>query len=147
MNTEKMSVHLLIVDDEKEIREALSRHYRFAGYNVSVASNGQEALQIMGERKTDIVISDIQMPVMGGAELCAQIRREYPLTRVIMMTGYVSLDNALTCLRRGADNCIFKPITDMKVMDLAVSQSVSTIQRWIKILEELKGLKPAGALR
>ena len=136
-----MKVSVLIVDDEEEIREMLSRHFRFRGFDVSVASNGKEALACMEARKIDIVISDIIMPVMDGRELCAHIREEFPLTRIIMITGYVTLDNAMTCLRRGADTCIFKPFEDLGLLDGAVARAVDTIQNWVEILGKLKGMK------
>ena len=133
-----MKVHILIVDDEEEIREMLSRHFRFLGYCVSTAANGVDALKIMDMQKTDVVISDIKMPVMDGTELCARIRSEFPLTRVIMITGYVTLDNAMTCLRRGADTCVFKPFEDLSDLDHAVNSAVGTLQSWVRILSKLK---------
>lgn len=135
-----MNVHLLVVDDEEEIREMLSRHFRFLGYDVETAGNGQEALQSMSTRKTDIVISDIRMPVMDGPELCLRIRRDYPMTRVIMITGQVTLENALACLRRGADHCVFKPLQDMQELEAAVERSATTLRNWIDILARLRGI-------
>ena len=136
-----MPVNLLVVDDELEIREMLSRHFRFLGYDVDTAENGQDALDKMAERKTDIVISDIRMPVMDGPELCKRIRLDFPMTRVIMITGYVTLENALACLRRGADTCVFKPLEDMTELEQAVNRSVEMIQTWMKKLTELRKMK------
>ena len=136
-----MSFNLLIVDDEEEIREMLSRHFRFLGYDVQTAENGQDALDKMAERKTDIVISDIMMPVMSGDELAGQIRKHYPMTRVIIITGHVTLGNALNCLRRGADHCIFKPLEDLSELEHAVQLSADTLRRWIAILKHLAATK------
>lgn len=134
-----MAINLLIVDDEEEIREMLSRHFRYLGYDVETAENGAAALKIMSKRKTDIVISDIRMPVMDGSELCSRIRKDYPMTRVIMITGYVTLENALSCMRRGADSCLFKPFEDITELEKAVERSVETVQFWINTLNELAG--------
>ena len=136
-----MEIKLLIADDEKDIRDMLSRHFRYLGYHVLTAAHGKEALDIMACEKVDIVISDIMMPVMDGAELCSHIRRDYPITRIIMITGYVSLDNALSCLRRGADTCIFKPLEDLTELEKAVERSVETLQRWVNILKQLTTMK------
>ncbi|MCB0309974.1 MAG: response regulator [Bdellovibrionales bacterium] len=137
-----MSVNLLIVDDEEEIREMLSRHFRFLGYDVEIAKNGIDALEKLSKRKTDIVISDISMPQMDGAELCREIRRDYPMTRVIMMTGYVTLENALACVRRGADTCVFKPLENLTELEDSVARSVDIIKNWIRILVNLQKMKP-----
>lgn len=137
-----MKINLLIVDDEQDICEMLSRHFRYLGFNVQTASNGKEALDLMAVNKIDIVISDIVMPVMDGAELCARIRADYPLTHVIMITGHVTLDNVMACMRRGADLCVFKPLHDLKELEEAVNRAVEAINRWINILTELRGVKP-----
>jgi CheY-like chemotaxis protein len=140
-----MKVQLLIVDDEEEIREMLSRHFRFLGYEVEVAENGAMALEIMQNRKTDIIISDIRMPVMDGPELCKAVRKDYPMTRMIMMTGYVTLDNALSCLRRGADGLIFKPIEDLTELEDAVKRSLTIIQNWVDTLAKIRGASKKGS--
>ena len=134
-----MNLKLLVVDDELDIREMLSRHFRYLGYKVVEAANGQEALEILAKEKIDIVISDILMPVMPGTELCSSIRAEYPLTQVIMMTGCVKLDMAMTCLRHGAAEMIFKPL-NMDELEQAVQRCVERIQRWATLLANLRNI-------
>lgn len=137
-----MKVHLLIVDDESEIRDMLDRHFRYEGYEVEMAANGQEALDKMEAIKTDIVITDIAMPVMDGLELLKAVRAQYPMVHTIVMTGYVTLDNALACMRYGADTCVFKPLADLRELDEAVHRAVQSIQRWLDILKALTEMKP-----
>lgn len=139
-----MKARILIVDDEREIRELLSRHFRYLGYEVSLACDGLDALAQMEDARVDIVISDIKMPRMDGVMLLERLRREYPMVRVIMMTGHVVQEAILACMREGAETCIFKPLQDLTEMEQAVSQAVQTIQRWWEILGELRALK-AGA--
>ena len=136
-----MSKKLLIVDDEVEIREMLSRHFEFLGYNTSTAGNGQEALNYLGENKVDIIITDIMMPVMNGVTLLKRIRQEYPMVQVIMITGYVSLDNALSCMRAQANTCIFKPLEDLTELEEAVEKAFQTIETWKRKFKELRGMK------
>ncbi len=136
-----MTAQLLIVDDEQEIREMLSRHFRYLGYDVEVAANGREALQKLGEKKIDILVSDIMMPEMNGVELLKQVRAEYPMLRPIMITGQVTLQNALACMRYGADSCIFKPLTDLSILEKAVQDATNKNKYWMDVLKELKGMK------
>lgn len=138
-----MTARLLIVDDETDIRDMLSRHFMLKDFYVETAAGGVEALEAMQQKRIDIVISDICMPEMDGVELLRRIRREYPMTRVIMITGYVTLENALACMRRGADNCVFKPLEDMSELDEAVRLSLGTLRRWQEKLRDLQGMKPA----
>ncbi|MFQ5463363.1 MAG: response regulator [Phycisphaerae bacterium] len=138
-----MSARLLIVDDESEIREMLARHFRMLGYDVASAVDGKDALEKLSEKRFDVVVSDIMMPEMNGVELLRAIRADYPMTHVIMITGYVTLENALACLGGGADTCIFKPLTDFQELDDAVSAALATLRRWQRKLQELQGMKPA----
>ena len=61
-----MNGQLLVVDDEAGVRDMLSRHFRLLGYGVQQAGNGEEALDVLGRAKIDVVISDIRMPAMDG---------------------------------------------------------------------------------
>lgn len=132
---------ILIVDDEEEIRDTLSRHYKFQGYQTMTAGNGVEALKVLEKERIEIVISDIMMPVMNGVELLHKIRSDFPMTHVIIMTGYVTMDNLLAALRYGADTCIFKPITEFDEMDESVEMAIKHLKKWQKKLLELQGLK------
>ena len=136
-----MKARILVVDDEENICKTLSRHFQYLGYEVQTAGNGREGLSVLEKMKIDVVISDIRMPVMDGVELLERVRREYPMTRVIMMTGYVTMENALACLRHGADTCIFKPIEDLGELEGAVDKAVTYLQHWqekLKMLREMK---------
>lgn len=139
-----MKRELLIVDDEEEILEMLDRHFRFMGYDIEVAVNGKEALRVLQHRAMRVVISDILMPEMDGIELLGEIRAQYPMTRVIMITGYVTIDNALACMRKQADTCIFKPLSDLGELDRAVEASFEHLEHWERKLLELQGLKTAS---
>lgn len=133
---------ILIVDDEEEIRMSLSRHFRFEGYHVETAGNGIEALAILGQKRMEVVITDIMMPKMNGIELLRKIRDEYPMMHTIVITGYVTMNNLLAALRYGADTCVFKPIADMAELENAVSLAIEQLRTWQKKLRELQGIKP-----
>ena len=132
---------ILIVDDEEEIRNTLSRHFQFEGYNTYTAENGLKALEILKSARMEVVITDIIMPKMDGIELLREIRKQYPMIHTIVITGYVTLDNLLAAFRLGADTCIFKPILDMSELENAVDRAIEQLATWQKKLRELQGLK------
>ncbi len=140
METDKKA-HILIVDDEEEIRKTLSRHFEFDGYNVDTAENGIEALDIMSKKRMEVVITDIMMPKMNGIDLLREIRDHYPMVHTIVITGYITMENLLSALRYGADTCIFKPINDVAELEDAVNRAVEHLSMWQKKLRELKGMK------
>ncbi len=137
-----MKGRLLVVDDEAELREMLVRHFRLMGYSAEQAGNGCEALEVLARCRIDVVISDIRMPEMDGVALLREVRRQYPMIRVIMITGYVTLENALACMRNQADTCIFKPIQDMAELEQAVESALESLARWNRKFRELQGMKP-----
>jgi DNA-binding NtrC family response regulator len=137
-----MKGQLLIVDDEQEIQNMLARHFKMKGYAADKAGSARQALDIMSEKRMDVLISDIRMPDMDGVSLLREVRRQYPMTRVIMMTGYVTLENALACMRLHADTCIFKPLNDLNEMDNAVQHAMDTLHHWNEKFRELQGMKP-----
>jgi CheY-like chemotaxis protein len=138
-----MKVQILVVDDEPEIRAMLSRHYRYLGYEVDTAAHGREALDLLALAKTDIVITDIKMPVMDGIELLRAVRRDYPMIHTIMITGYVTMENVFACMRHGADTLVFKPLEDLTLLDQAIVNAVDSVKHWTNLLKELQGMKPS----
>lgn len=140
-----MKARILVVDDEHEIQEMVQRHFRFLGYEVETAGNGVEALSRMQDQRYDIVISDIMMPEMNGTDLLREIRRQFPMTHVIIISGYVTLDSALTCMRLGADTLVLKPLEDLGLLEEAVERAVAAIARWLALLNQLQAMKPSGA--
>jgi DNA-binding NtrC family response regulator len=140
-----MKGHLLIVDDEAQLRDMLARHFKLLGYPVEVAGNGKEALEVMERHRIDVVVSDICMPEMDGVALLREVRRQYPMVRVIMITGYVTLENALACMRNQADTCVFKPLQDMGELEQAVESAMESLSRWNRKFRELQGMRPKGS--
>ncbi|HSP87834.1 MAG TPA: sigma-54 dependent transcriptional regulator [Ignavibacteriaceae bacterium] len=101
---------ILVVDDEDIIRESLSFILKKEGYSVEEAANGKEAYDKLKENQFDLVISDLEMPVMKGTELLEEIKRLDIKTSVIIVTAFGSLDTAIKALRNGAGDYILKPV-------------------------------------
>jgi two-component system response regulator AtoC len=139
-----MKHRLLVVDDETPIRDSLARHFRLSGLDAATAQDGEEALEKLACIPYRVVVSDILMPRLDGIGLLRRVRQEYPMTRVIMITGYVTLENALSCMKLGADTCVFKPFQDLSELDAAVDAAFAFHHRWESKFLELRGLKGDG---
>lgn len=137
-------MNILIVDDEFEIRELLVRHFEFLGHTMYKASDGREAVAVLDQKRIDLVITDILMPNMDGIQLLEYIHDEAPLARTIVVTGYVSLDYALSCLKFGAEDFILKPLSNLSELEAAVELVEKKLIKWQKKLRELRGMKPSG---
>jgi two-component system response regulator PilR (NtrC family) len=105
-----MSQKILVVDDEEIIRESLSFVLKKEGYIVEEAENGKDAYDKIVESFFDVVITDLEMPVMKGTKLLEEIQKLNVQTSVIIITAYGSLDTAISALRNGASDYILKPI-------------------------------------
>jgi two-component system response regulator AtoC len=103
------SPRILIVDDEEVVRSGIARVLSKDGLQVSVAVDGEEAVEIMAEEPFTIVFLDIKMPGMDGIEVLRHVRANHPETMVIMITGYPTVDTAVECLKAGAVDYLVKP--------------------------------------
>lgn len=139
-----MNRRLLVVDDEAPLRDSLARHFKLAGIQAETAVDGEDALEKLAKIPYRVVVSDIMMPRLDGIGLLRRIRQEYPMTRAVMITGYVTLENALSCVQLGADTCVFKPFRDLSELDQAVEAAFAFHERWERKLLELRGLKGAN---
>jgi len=100
---------ILVVDDELLIRDLLYDFFTEQGWEISVAESGEKALQILRSRKFDLVLTDLKMPVMDGLALTSQVKEDYPGLPVVIMTGYPSVDSAVSALRQKVADYIIKP--------------------------------------
>src|SRR6266511_2594405 len=106
------AVKILVVDDERAVRESLRRALELEGYEIELAADGQEALQRLdanGEGQPDAVILDVLMPVVDGLEVCRRIRRSGNRVPVLMLTARDAVENRVAGLDAGADDYVAKP--------------------------------------
>ena len=101
---------LLIVDDEKGIRDALAQVFEYEGQEVRVAEDGPDALLVANTFQPDLVFLDVKMPGMDGLEVLARLADESPGSLVIMISGHGTIDTALEATRRGAYDFLEKPL-------------------------------------
>ncbi|MFZ0135372.1 MAG: response regulator [Desulfobacterales bacterium] len=102
---------ILVVDDEKSIGENVEKILKKGNYEVTQAVSAQEALEKMARESFALLISDIVMPGQNGLELLKLVKKEWPLTKAVMMTAYASTDTAMKAIRLGALDYLPKPFT------------------------------------
>ncbi|QPK64877.1 response regulator [Methylomonas sp. LL1] len=93
--------NLLFVDDEPNILKALKRLFRSADYNVLLAENGEQGLQLLENNPIDLIISDMRMPQMDGAEFLSRAAERWPDTIRILLTGFADLESTVTAVNKG----------------------------------------------
>jgi len=131
-----MKARILVVDDERAIRDLLSEALREAGYEVLSAGGGEEASAILREENVRIAICDIKMPGMDGLELLRHIRDVSPETVVILITAYASVETAVNALRNGAFDYILKPLIFEDII-----AKISRIDEYLKVKRENQNLR------
>jgi signal transduction histidine kinase len=102
---------ILVVDDEKVLRDGCTLILKPEGYRVTTAANGQEALDQLAAEPADVVLCDLMMPVMGALEVLEQTSVLYPDIPVIIMTGLGTVADAVACMKKGAYDFITKPFS------------------------------------
>jgi DNA-binding response OmpR family regulator len=102
---------IMVVDDESSICKNVERILKKNNYDITRASSAKEALSMMAKESFSLLISDIVMPEMNGLEFLKLVKKEWPVTKAVMMTAYASTDTAVKAIRIGALDYIPKPFT------------------------------------
>ena len=100
---------LLIVDDEARFLKTTAALLEKRDCSVFTAASGKDALEILDQRKIDVVILDVKMPGMDGVETLKHMKKKYPLVEVIMLTGHSTTESAVEGLKLGAFDYLIKP--------------------------------------
>src|SRR5437867_5313032 len=100
---------ILVVDDEEALRTVLSSELNSGGYDVTTASDGDETIASVQNKKFDLVLLDIKMPKVDGFEVLKFIKKTSPTVKVIMLTGFADLKNAIESKKHGAEDFVSKP--------------------------------------
>ncbi len=103
-------IDILVVDDEEIARTNLEYVLTKDGYRVSTAANGLEALEKLEEYEFDLVLTDLKMEKMDGLQLLEMVKKKAPLTGLVMITGYATVDTAVEAMKKGAIHYLSKPI-------------------------------------
>jgi DNA-binding NtrC family response regulator len=100
---------VLIVDDDEQLRTNLLEFMTDAGYQAQMVSSGREAVEKASDEDFDVVLLDLMMPKMTGSDVLVELKRVSPRSRVIMITAFATIDNAVDAIKRGASDYVTKP--------------------------------------
>ena len=124
-----MNRKILVVDDEKSIRDLFTSALSDAGYEVYLAENGEEALDILGRQDIELIFLDLKLFGMNGIELCRQIRKTRPIAIMYAMTGWSGLFEIEECREAGFDDYFKKPIS-LEMLLRSVEDAFEKLRRW-----------------
>lgn len=119
------TVNVLVVEDDANLREAIMDTLDVSGYTVDGVGHGEAALEWLRKDRCDLVVSDVNMPGMGGYQLMREIATDWPQLPVLIMTAYGSISNAVEAIRNGAVDYLEKPFSTEKL--------VSVVEKYIHV--------------
>lgn len=122
-----MFENILLVEDDANSRKGLTQFLQGLDYDVITASNGNEAYDLFKKEKPDLVISDIRMPEMDGVTLLEKIKDEAPSAKVILLTAYGSVEDAVKAMKKGAFYYLTKPV-NLEELEFLVKKAFSSHQ-------------------
>ncbi len=122
---------ILVVDDEKPIRNMLEQAFSRAGYQVQSAESAEEVVALLENDKIHVMFLDLNLPGMNGVELCVKIRKDMPMAIIHALTGYVSLFELVDCRNAGFDDYFVKPV-NMTILLKAAEYAFEKLDRWKK---------------
>jgi two-component system, NtrC family, response regulator HydG len=128
---------ILVVDDAPNTLELIQRNLTAAGYQVFVAPGAAEAIRLLDDTRIDLVITDLKMPQVSGLDLARYVRENVKDTEVMMITGYPSIQGAVTAVKLGVQDYITKPFTDEELL--------SAVQRILDVLKTRRNAKNGAA--
>lgn len=142
---------LLIIDDEKSIRNTLKEILEFEGHDVSLAADGVEGLAMATSESFDVIFSDIKMPNMDGMELLERLNEANVDSSVIMISGHGSIDSAVDCIKKGAFDFIQKPLDLNRILITLrnatdrtnLVKETKTLKKRVSRIPEIVGVSPA----
>ena len=133
------SIKVLVVDDERVVRDGCHRVLTGKGFDVLMAENGREALDILSDHLVDVILLDLKMPVMNGEEVLEKTCDLYGEIPVIIITGHGTIDTAVGCMKKGAYDFITKPFQIDQFL-LTVNRAVEkrVLEQKARLFEEEK---------
>lgn len=106
---EMNKINLLIVDDEEQFLNSISRSLEMRDFKVTAVNRGDKALEVARAQPIDIALVDLKMPGMDGQETLEALKKQHPWMEIVILTGHGTIDSAAACTRAGAFSYLQKP--------------------------------------
>ncbi|HEU5453400.1 MAG TPA: sigma-54 dependent transcriptional regulator [Terriglobales bacterium] len=141
-------LNVLVVDDERSVREGCREAAQALGFNAFSADTAEHALKMLDAQNVDIVLLDLKLPSMGGLDALREIKTRRPNAVVVMITGYATVNSAVEAMRRGAFDYISKPFSleELKVMLERATEELRLTSEKRAIRERLKSKQGFGSI-
>jgi DNA-binding NtrC family response regulator len=128
--------NVLLVDDEVEFVETFSERLTMRNLDILKAFSGEEALQVLAEHQyVEVVILDVKMPGMDGIETLAEIKKNYPLVEVVMLSGHADVESAIDGMKQGAFDYLMKPCDMDQIIAKVTEAAAKKRQHEEKIIQ------------
>lgn len=139
---------ILVVEDQKNMRESLVIAFKRAGYNVDSVESGEKVVELQKNHVYDLVVVDLKMEAMDGLEVLSRIKRITPSTEVIVMTAFGTIDSAIQAMRNGAYDYVTKPFQLSDILSVVeralekkrLSDKVNNLQKGVKEKYKFEGV-------
>ncbi|MHC5012095.1 MAG: response regulator, partial [Planctomycetota bacterium] len=120
---------VLVVDDEEDLRRGLERLVSSTGASAEGAASAEEALERLAARSFDLVLTDVRMTGMTGVELLREIKLRWPAVEVVLITGYGTIETAVSSLQAGAAHFLTKPFDNDQILELVETFGMKAVAR------------------
>lgn len=152
---EEKKIKILLVDDDLKLLETISERLGLRDFEVTTASEGNQAIKAAKKGKFDVAIVDLKMPGMDGAELLKSLKKKHKFLEAIILTGHGSIDSAVECTKLGAFGYLEKPCQFEKLVEMVKDAYTSRLQKKFehdkRRMEEIEvlsmGSSPIGILK
>ncbi|GAB6908224.1 Response regulator receiver domain protein [Desulfosarcina cetonica] len=132
---------MMLVDDEERFLSTTKKLLERKGFEVQTASSGKEALDLLRTHPVHVVILDVKMPGMDGVATLREIKRQYPMVEVIMLTGHATMESAMDGLKSGAVDYLMKPAN----LEEIIEKAVGAYNRRADIEEKIEAARMQGS--
>ena len=132
----KKVAKILVVDDDEQMREDIAEMLSREGYEVAHVGSGEEALKKLKKEDIDVILTDLMMPGIDGMEVLRQSKKLKPAVRIIMITGFGTIENAVEAMKDGASDYVSKPFK--------IGEVQATVKRALEEVKFSKTLSTTG---
>ncbi|BBO80393.1 response regulator [Desulfosarcina ovata] len=137
------NLKMMLVDDEERFLSTTKKLLERKGFEVQTASSGGQALELLRSEPVHVVVLDVKMPGMDGVATLREIKRQFPMVEVIMLTGHATVESAIDGLKSGAVDYLMKPAD----LEEIVAKATNAFNRRVDIEEKIRVARMRGLMK